>query len=278
MALSELADPQAIRDAIDEFDRLSGPVFRSRYGFGKAKEYMLRTETGRLYDSKAIAGVAFGYQFPDRGPLKPADFTGGENTVQRKLEELGFEVVRVGEVWSRDEVERAVGDYLDMLALEAKGIAYNKSSHNEFLRRHLTARTKASVELKHQNISAVLDELGLPFIQGYKPRSNVQALLQVISGLVEHVLVVDPSIGSQCGIPRLATMSFVPQRTFDAGSARRVPRSDPDAAVRAGRTERTIDRSPVRQRLRWTERVETYTEVAPAAGMVLWTSCKRPTR
>jgi hypothetical protein len=180
MALSELTDPQAVRDAIDEFDRLSGPVFRDHYRYGKSKKYMLRTENGQLYDSKAIAGRAFGYQFPDQGPLKAAEFVGGENTVQKKLEELGFEVVRIGEVWSRDEVERTVGDYLDMLALEASGVAYNKSNHNESLRRHLTARTKASVELKHQNISAVLDELGLPFIQGYKPRSNVQALLREV--------------------------------------------------------------------------------------------------
>jgi hypothetical protein len=36
--------------------------------------------------------VALGYQFPDLGPLTRDEFSGGENTVQRKLEELGFEV------------------------------------------------------------------------------------------------------------------------------------------------------------------------------------------
>jgi hypothetical protein len=48
---------------------------------------------GRLYDSKAIAGVAFGYEHPERGPLSNDEFSGGEQTVQAKLEELGFEVV-----------------------------------------------------------------------------------------------------------------------------------------------------------------------------------------
>lgn len=179
MSLSELTDPEAVRQAMVEFDRMGRSAFLQHYGFGKARDYVLQ-EAGRSYDSKAIVGVAFRYQFPDRGSLKSADFTGGENTVQRKLEELGFTVERIGEAWSRPEVERAVGDYLDMLALEARGAPFNKSARNEDLRRRLSGRTKASVELKHQNISAILDELGLPFIQGYKPRTNVQALLREV--------------------------------------------------------------------------------------------------
>ena len=35
-------------------------------------------------------------------------------------------------------------------------------------------RTHRSVEFKHQNISAVLDELGMPWIPGYKPKRNYQ--------------------------------------------------------------------------------------------------------
>jgi hypothetical protein len=35
-------------------------------------------------------------------------------------------------------------------------------------------RTHRSVEFKHQNISAVLNELGLPWIPGYKPKRNYQ--------------------------------------------------------------------------------------------------------
>lgn len=180
MSLTELTDPEAVRQAIAEFDRLGRTAFLDRYGFGRSREYMLRTDSGQLYDSKAIVGAAFGFQHPERGPLRPSDFTGGENTVQPKLEELGFVVVRIGEVWSRAEVEHTVSDYLEMLALEARGEAYNKSEHNTQLRQRLAARSKASVELKHQNISAVLHELGLPFIRGYKPRSNIQDLLREV--------------------------------------------------------------------------------------------------
>jgi hypothetical protein len=65
-----------------------------------------------------------------------------------------------------------------MLLLEARREKFNKSERNRDLRRELSSRTKGSVELKHQNISAVLHEMDLPFIAGYKPRGNSQLLLR----------------------------------------------------------------------------------------------------
>ncbi len=41
---------------------------------------------------KAIYGVAYGIQHPERGPLKPAEFTGGEYGAARQLEKIGFEI------------------------------------------------------------------------------------------------------------------------------------------------------------------------------------------
>jgi hypothetical protein len=92
---------------------------------------------------------------------------------------LGFDVVESGRDWTEDEVARTVDDYFQMLALEARRQPYNKSARNAELRQYLRRRSKASIELKHQNISAVLMRLGLPFIDGYKPRGNVQGLLRV---------------------------------------------------------------------------------------------------
>lgn len=94
------------------------------------------------------------------------------------LQSLGYEVIRIGEDWSEHEVHSTVTDYFEMLRLEADGLAYKKTDHNEALRKQLNGRSKASVELKHQNISAVLAGLGLPFIAGYKPRGNSQLLLR----------------------------------------------------------------------------------------------------
>ena len=52
----------------------------------------------------------------------------------------------------------------------------------------IIGRTHRSVEFKHQNISAVLDELGMPWIPGYKPKRNYQnAIFDAIDRyLTEH--------------------------------------------------------------------------------------------
>lgn len=79
--------------------------------------------------------------------------------------------------WSREEVEACVADYLQMLALELNGQRYSKSDHAKALMQRLNGRSRASVEFKHANISAVMLELGYPYIDGYKPRGNYQAML-----------------------------------------------------------------------------------------------------
>ena len=38
-------------------------------------------------------------------------------------------------------------------------------------------RSKKSIEFKHMNISAVMDALGLPYIDGYKPLGHYQEAL-----------------------------------------------------------------------------------------------------
>ncbi|MGV5527101.1 DUF3883 domain-containing protein [Pseudomonas sp. XP1] len=177
--LSLLKSPAAVQAAMDEFSRLGRVAFLKRYGFGKSRDYMVRNpRTGEPCDSKAIVGVAFGKQFPNQGVLRAEDFSGGEMTVVPLLQALGFDVIRIGEDWTENEVQATVADYFEMLRLEADGVAFNKSGHNELLRKQLKGRSKASVELKHQNISAVLAGMGLPFIQGYKPRGNSQLLLR----------------------------------------------------------------------------------------------------
>jgi hypothetical protein len=84
------------------------------------------------------------------------------------------------EAWSREEVEAAVADYFAMFGKELRTEAYNKAEHNRLLQRLLSNRTRASIERKHQNISAVLLELGYPYIDGYKPLRNYQALLRSV--------------------------------------------------------------------------------------------------
>ncbi len=91
MTLSDLTDSNVVLQAVAECDRLGRDHFLAVYGFRRAYNYFLVVD-GREYDSKAIVGVAHGYQFPARGPLRSDEFSGGLATVKRKLDDLGFEV------------------------------------------------------------------------------------------------------------------------------------------------------------------------------------------
>lgn len=193
--ISRLQSPGAIQAALDEYSRLGRTAFLTRYGFRKSRDFLVRDgKTGQLCDSKAIVGAAFGYQFPEEGPLKPSDFSGGEATVVSKLQRLGFEVVRIGEDWTSDEVRATVASYFEMLWMEAAQQRYTKTEFNAQLRQKLRGRSKSSVELKYQNISAVLHDLELPFVRGYKPRSNVQLLLRQA---VQQFVLDRPGVVSQ---------------------------------------------------------------------------------
>jgi hypothetical protein len=85
-----------------------------------------------------------------------------------------------GQDWTREEVEATVADYFDMLQQEMKGLAVNKAAHNRLLQALLRARSRGAIEFKHQNISAILLELGYPYVSGYKPRRNYQDLLRAV--------------------------------------------------------------------------------------------------
>lgn len=74
-------------------------------------------------------------------------------------------------------MEATVADYLQMLSAELRGEAYSKAEHRRNLLPLLRGRSPGAVERKHGNISAVLLELGYPYIEGYKPFVNYQQLL-----------------------------------------------------------------------------------------------------
>lgn len=111
MALADLTDPGAVREAIAEFDRLGREEFLAKYGFSAARDYFVVVD-GKRYDSKAIAGVAHLHQ---HGTLLTAgEFSGGDSTVANKLEKLGLKVTRRVTLpdWSVDELMLALDLYL----------------------------------------------------------------------------------------------------------------------------------------------------------------------
>jgi hypothetical protein len=60
------------------------------------------------------------------------------------------------------------------------------------------------VEFKHQNISAVLDRLGLPWIPGYKPKWNYQ---NAIFGAIDRYLTQHPDVLESVRTSPLAPMA-----------------------------------------------------------------------
>ena len=112
-----------------------------------------------------------------------------------------------GEDWSREEVIATVDDYMTMLRLEYAGQPYNKTQYRKALIKRLDGRSGGSVELKHQNISAALDELGYFWIPGYKPRSNRQQLLQEE---VENWIRANPDL-DQLATQAAEAMAVVPE-------------------------------------------------------------------
>ena len=95
--------------------------------------------------------------------------------------------------WSNIEVELIVADYFNMLSAELAGKSFSKADHRKNLLPILNNRSEGSIEFKHQNISAVLANLGQPYIKGYLPRYNYQMLLEdkVLDYLIANIDLED---------------------------------------------------------------------------------------
>lgn len=80
--------------------------------------------------------------------------------------------------WTDAENDLIIADYFAMLSCDVFENPYNKTRHRQALLPQLHDRSAASVEFKHQNISAVLKGLGEAWILGYKPAVHVQTSLE----------------------------------------------------------------------------------------------------
>src|SRR3977135_891522 len=92
--------------------------------------------------------------------------------------------------WTDEELALIVADYFLMLSDEAVGVPFNKAQHNRLLRGKID-RSEGSIEFKHQNISAVLQRLGLPRIRGYLPAANYQ---KAIIAAIDRYLSQNPVV------------------------------------------------------------------------------------
>ncbi len=110
---------------------------------------------------------------------------------------------KIGRPWNDDELDAIVADYFSMLRAELSRQSYVKSHHSAVLMEQI-GRTHRSVEFKHQNISAVLEEMGLPWIVGYKPKRNYQVS---IFGAIDRYLSSNEDVAYHQLPPRVLAVS-----------------------------------------------------------------------
>lgn len=214
--IRHITDRQAVLDAISECDRIERTAFREKYAVDAKFELVLR-HNGKTYDPEPLLAAAQAYQYPDLGPIRERIYQGhdGQRIVKRYAA-LGFQLTEQkspsiqrdggsagsrgskgtefsasNRDWSDDEVRQIVADYFEMLKLEAGGRKCNKAEHRRQLLPKLDQRSEQSIEFKHCNISAVLRDLSLPYIEGYKPRTNAQGLLRTA---VEDYIATHPRL------------------------------------------------------------------------------------
>lgn len=112
--MSDLTERAAVLEAMRLHDHLGRDEFLRVHEYGPTRGYVVRHE-GREYDSKAIAGVAYGIQHGVE--VMSEQVGGGMESVARALERLGFEVPRAEAwdsrvAWETDEMLLALHWYL----------------------------------------------------------------------------------------------------------------------------------------------------------------------
>lgn len=90
-----------------------------------------------------------------------------------------------GSDWSDSEVALTIEDYFDMLLKEVENKPFNKAEHRRALLEKLDGRSHSSVERKHQNISAVLMDMHIAPIEGYKPLAHYQ--LKLVESVADYI-------------------------------------------------------------------------------------------
>jgi len=97
--------------------------------------------------------------------------------------------------WTDEELNLIVADYFAMRDAEIRHEPYDKTQHRRALMGQID-RSNSSIEFKHHNISAVLQQLDLPWINGYKPRAHFQkSILDAIERyMLKHTTAQHPEI------------------------------------------------------------------------------------
>lgn len=94
---------ESVLSAMGEFDTLGRDAFLSKHGYRRSNSYKV-THEGRTYDSKAVLGVAFGYEYGCPS-LRPSEFSGGVEHCAKLFMKLGFTMTRDDETLTEKMVK-----------------------------------------------------------------------------------------------------------------------------------------------------------------------------
>ena len=83
-----------------------------------------------------------------------------------------------GHPWTETEIEATVAAYFEMLAMQFAGEHFTKVDFVRRLQALMPARNARAIESKFQNISAILTEIGLDWMEGYRPLPHYQRALR----------------------------------------------------------------------------------------------------
>lgn len=199
---------------VPDFLRIQGQV-AGHYWRWYIKDQVFRLVATRLICARCDL-IFFGYCF--RSTLHWL-FNSRKFSAIEQEQSRGYRATMVD--WTDEELRSAVDAYMILLAADENGTATSKTAVREqLLAGGLSARSAGSYEYRMQNISAVLEEMGLPWVQGYKPASNVgptvtQKLAKLIRERTGHGAPKGSSTTVQRVKPRYVYVANFGQENFE---------------------------------------------------------------
>ncbi len=145
--------------------------------------------------------------------------------------------IKFGQDWTDDEIKRTVNAYFDYLDAQLTGSVRPKLHVYKEIAQEI-GRSHKSVERKFQNISAVLDVLGMEWIPGLAPSSHYQ---QALADFIEEKIVAtSDSAGPNevLGFGEAAQFAYEPSGQFLI--LEDMPEADPATAERPDYIERLV--------------------------------------
>lgn len=83
-----------------------------------------------------------------------------------------------GKPWADGEIAVALDAYFRMLGWQLDGREFVKADVRHDVMELLPARSEKSIDLKWCNVSSVLNEFGLLWLDGFKPMPHIQQRLR----------------------------------------------------------------------------------------------------